>query len=52
MGVGTLAAMYPSALLGFLAFPIAFTVYALTLAALSAALKALLVGKVLPNIHK
>ena len=52
MGVGTLAAMFPLALLGFLAFPIAFAVYALTLAALSAAMKALLVGKVMPNVHK
>ena len=52
MGVGILAAMFPSAAIGFLAFPIAFAVYALTLAALSAALKALLVGKVVPNVHK
>ena len=44
--------MFPSAFVGFLAFPVAFAVYAFTLAALSAAMKALLVGKVMPNVHK
>ena len=52
LGWGTLTAMFPLVAVGFLAFPIAFAVYTLTLAALSAAMKALLVGKVMPNVHK
>jgi hypothetical protein len=52
VGLGSLLAMLPSAAVGFLAFPVAVAVYALTLIGLSASMKALLVGKITPNVHK
>ena len=52
MTLGFLAAMLPAAVVGFFVFPLAFAAYALALAGMSAAAKVLLVGKVLPGVHR